>query len=94
MPFGLGTDNKPYNPVVTLCSAVARRERHTGKVLGPSQCLSRMEALRAFTLGGDYFSLEEDSRGSLEPGKLVDLAVLSADLLTMPEDEISSLVPC
>ena len=50
--FGIGTDNKPYNPFATLWSAVARTERRTGKVLGPDQRLNRMEALRVFTLGG------------------------------------------
>jgi predicted amidohydrolase YtcJ len=45
-----------------------------------------MEALRAFTLGGAYFSFDEGERGSLEAGKLADLAVLSDDYLTMPID--------
>ncbi len=89
--FSFGTDNKPYNPFATLWAAVARSERVTGQVLGPGQCLSRLEALRAFTVGGARFSFDEDSRGSLEPGKLADLAVLSDDLLEMPEAEIPNL---
>ncbi|MCH8109508.1 MAG: amidohydrolase family protein, partial [Chloroflexi bacterium] len=89
--FGFGTDNKPYNPFVTLWSAVARRERRTNSVLGPEQRLSRMEALRVFTVGGAYFSFDEDRRGSLEPGKLADLAVLSDDLLSMPEEKLPEL---
>ena len=89
--YGLGTDNKPYNPFFTLWSAVARKERHTGKVLGPEQCLSRLEALHAFTMGGAYYSFEEDRRGSLEPGKLADVVVLTGDLLNMPEDDIPEL---
>ncbi|MCH7714210.1 MAG: amidohydrolase [Chloroflexi bacterium] len=91
IPFGFGTDNKPYNPFVTLWSAVTRQERNTGQVLGPEQCLSRLEALRAFTLGGAYFSFDENRRGSLEPGKLADLAVLSGDLLEIAEDDIPEL---
>ena len=89
--FGFGTDNKPYNPFVTLWSAVARRERRTNSVLGPEQRLSRMEALRVFTVGGAYFSFDEDRRGSLESGKLADLAVLSDDLLSMPEEKLPEL---
>ncbi len=89
--FSFGTDNKPYNPFATLWAAVARRERVTDQVLGPDQCLTRLEALRAFTLGGARFSFDEGRRGSLEPGKLADLAVLSGDLLEMPEEEISGL---
>ncbi len=89
--FGFGTDNKPYNPFVTLWSAVARQERRTGKVLGQSQRLTRREALRVFTQGGAYFCFDEHRRGSLEPGKLADLAVLSDDLMSVPEDEVPTL---
>jgi len=89
--FGLGTDNKPYSPFPTIWAAVDRQERTTNEVLGPSQILTRMEALKAITMGGAYFSFEEDRRGSLETGKLADLAVLSDDYLTVPRDEISGL---
>ena len=89
--FSFGTDNKPYNPFATLWAAVARRERVTDQVLGPNQRLTRLEALRAFTVGGARFSFDEDRRGSLEEGKLADLAVLSGDLLDMPEEQISGL---
>jgi len=50
-----------------------------------------MEALKAITRGGAYFSFEENVRGSLETGKLADLAVLSDDYLAVPEDEIPGL---
>ena len=86
--FSFGTDNKPYNPFATLWAAVARRERVTDRVLGPGQRLSRLEALRAFTQGGARYSFDEGERGSIEPGKLADLAVLTHDLLEMPEGEI------
>ena len=89
--FSFGTDNKPYNPFATLWAAVARRERVTDKVLGPAQRLTRAEALRAFTLGGARFSFDETKRGSLEAGKLADLAVLSDDLLEMEEAAIPEL---
>ena len=89
--FGLGTDNKPYSPFPTIWAAVARRERLTNEVIGLGQSITRLEALKAMTLGGAYFSFEEDSRGSLETGKLADLAVLSDDYLTVPEEDISDL---
>ena len=89
--FGFGTDNKPYSPWATFWSAVARTERRTGAVLGPDQRLTRVEALRAFTVGGAYFCFDEDRRGSLEPGKLADLAVLSDDLLDMPQEALPEL---
>ena len=89
--FGLGTDNKPYSPFPTLWAAIARQERTTNEVVGPSQRLTRLEAMKAITMGGAYFSFEEDRRGSVETGKLADLAVLSDDFLVVPEDEIPGL---
>ena len=89
--YAFGTDNKPYTPFATLWAEVARTERGTGTVLGPEQRLSRMDALRAFTMGGAYFCFEEDRRGSIEVGKLADMAVLSDDLLQMPEGFIPNL---
>ena len=89
--FGMGTDNKPYSPFPTIWAAVARQERTTNEVLGPRQILTRMEALKAITMGGAYFSFEEERRGSLEAGKLADLAILSDDYLTVLNDKISGL---
>ena len=60
-------------------------------MLAPDQCLNGLEALKAFALGGAYFSFDEERRGSLVPGKLADLAVLSDDPLTVPDDEIPGL---
>jgi predicted amidohydrolase YtcJ len=91
IPFGFGTDNKPYNPFHTLWAAVARRERRSGAVIGPEQCLSRVQALHAFTMGGTVFCGVEAQRGSLEAGKLADLAVLSDDPLQVPEEELPDL---
>jgi predicted amidohydrolase YtcJ len=87
----MGTDNKPYNPFHTLWAAVARSERRTGAIIGPQQCLTRMQALRAFTLGGAYFCGVEAQRGSLEVGKLADLAVVSADPLQAPDAQLPNL---
>jgi len=47
-----------------------------------------MEALKSYTWNGAYAAFEEETRGSLKPGKYADLVVLSKDILTMPEDEI------
>jgi predicted amidohydrolase YtcJ len=91
IPFGMGTDNKPYNPFHTLWAAVVRQERRSGAVLGPSQCLTRLQALRAFTMGGAYFCGVETQRGSLEVGKLADLAVLSDDPLHVPDAQLPAL---
>ena len=52
---------------------------------------SREEALRLYTIGSAWFSFDETKRGSLEVGKLADLAVLSKDYLTVPANEIGGI---
>ena len=58
---------------------------------GPAEIPSRLDALKLYTLGSAWFSFDEDKRGSLEVGKLADLAVLSDDYLTVPVEKIGSL---
>ena len=49
-----------------------------------------MEALKSYTINGAYAAFEESIKGSLTPGKLADITVLSKDIMTVPEDEIPS----
>jgi predicted amidohydrolase YtcJ len=91
IPFCMGTDNKPYNPFNTFWAAVERIEQHSGTVIGPKQCLTRAQALHALTMGGSYLSCEETLRGSLEPGKLADLAVLTDDPLIVPAERLQNI---
>jgi predicted amidohydrolase YtcJ len=56
--------------------------------VGPDQSLTRVEALACATHEGAYLTFEEDLKGTLEIGKLADVAVLNRDLLTAPEDDI------
>jgi hypothetical protein len=91
IPFGMGTDNKPYNPFHTLWAAVTRQERRTGAVIGATQRLTRLQALRAFTVGGAVFCGVEHQRGSLEAGKLADLVVLSDDPFDVSDDHLPDL---
>ena len=58
----------------------------------PEELPMRHEALRLYTQGSAWFSFEDDARGALAAGKLADLAVLSKDYLTVPVDEIGSIV--
>jgi hypothetical protein len=53
--------------------------------------MSREEALRLYTLGSSWFSSEDGKKGSLTVGQLADLAVLSADFFTIPEEDIRDL---
>jgi predicted amidohydrolase YtcJ len=55
--------------------------------LSEENLLSRQEALRGYTLGSAWFSFEETERGSLEPGKIADLVVLSGDYFTVPSSK-------
>ena len=50
--------------------------------------MSREEALKSYTLNGAYAAFEEGLKGSLAPGKLADVTVLSKDILTVPDEEI------
>jgi predicted amidohydrolase YtcJ len=56
----------------------------------PQSC-SRMEALRMYTAGSAYFSFDDDRLGTIEPGKLADLAVLTANPLTVSEDQFKRI---
>ena len=59
--------------------------------IAPTQAITRAEALRCSTINGAYLSFDEDKRGSIEVGKLADLAVLSADPLTVEESRIRDI---
>jgi len=54
-------------------------------------CLSREEALRLYTQGSSWFSNETGKKGSLAPGQLADLAVLTDDYMAVPEEEIKKI---
>lgn len=88
----LGTDNVPVSLWGPIWHCVARRERQTGRQIAPAQALTREEALRCATMGGASLAFEEDTKGSIEPGKLADLVVLSDDPLTCAEDSIKDIV--
>ena len=88
IPVVFATDNVPIEPLKTMWAAITRKDMETGTVIASDQRLSRSDALRAFTINGAYLTFEEDKKGSIEVGKFADLAVLSADLMTVPADDI------
>lgn len=79
-----------YNPFLGMYSAVARKTSQ-GRSMGEEERITREEMLRLFTINGAYLSFMEDKVGSIEVGKLADLAILSGDILTVPEEEIKNL---
>ncbi len=84
-----GTD-VPVEPVDTLACfyASVTRKMKDGRAFYPAQRMTREEALRSYTINGAIAGFEEDLKGSLTPGKMADIAVLSKDILTCPEEEI------
>jgi predicted amidohydrolase YtcJ len=74
-----------------IWQAVARTSYHTKQRVGPEEALDRAEALRCATMHGAYLTFDEDKKGSLEPGKFADLAILSADPLTVKEESVADI---
>jgi len=88
---GNGTDTpvEDVSPLACFYASVTRRPSG-GEPFYPDQRMTREEALRSYTLSNAYAAFEEELKGSLEPGKLADITVLSRDILTIPEDQILS----
>ena len=86
---GNGTDTpvEDVDPIACFYASVCRKLKD-GSVFFPDQRMSRMEALKSYTLNNAYAAFEENIKGSLEVGKLADVTVLSKDVLTIPEDDI------
>ncbi|MFK7740376.1 MAG: amidohydrolase [Planctomycetota bacterium] len=75
------------DPIASFYASVSRRLKD-GSTFYPEQAMTRMEALRSYTIDCAFAAFEEDIKGSLVPGKLADVVVLSKDILTVPETEI------
>ena len=84
-----GTDApvEDVDPIASYYASVSRKLKD-GSVFYPDQRMTRMEALKSYTINGAYAAFEETNRGSLKPGKYADITVLSKDILKVPEDEI------
>lgn len=80
----------PPDTIRLLWASTNRRTR-SDQILGAEQRLSTYDALRAMTLYGAYQNFEEDSKGSLEIGKLADIAVLSENPLNIPVEDLLRL---
>src|SRR4051812_9650341 len=86
-----GTDApvEDIDPIPSFYASVSRRATD-GSVFFPDQRMSRMEALKSYTINAAYAGFDEAIKGSLRPGKLADVTVFSKDLMTIPEDQIPS----
>jgi hypothetical protein len=90
LAFGSDWEVAPMEPLMGIYAAVTRRTLD-GKNPGgwiPEQKITAAEALRAYTVGSAYASFDENLKGSIEPGKLADMAVLSDDVLEIRPESI------
>lgn len=93
---GLIFSNHTDAPVVppdelALVDIAVNRKTRSGFVLGPEQRIGAKDALKAVTLGGAFQYFEEDRKGSLAPGKVADLVILSANPLRVPPEELGRI---
>jgi len=90
IPNGSDFPVEDPNPLWGFYAAVSRRDRKGNPPGGwfPDQRMTREEALRSWTLEGAYAAFEEDTKGSLAPGKLADFVVLSDDIMRVPPEQI------
>ncbi len=89
-----GTDSDqvaPYNPFVSIRWLLDGKVIDGTPMRGPEESPNREEALRMYSLNSAWFTFDEAKRGSLEPGKYADLAVLSDDYMTVPVEKVSEL---
>jgi predicted amidohydrolase YtcJ len=88
-----GTDY-PINllsPFVNMYVMVTRRDKN-GDVYGAGERVTREEAIRLYTSAAARYSFSENKTGSIEPGKLADMVVLSADILSVPDEALKDIV--
>jgi predicted amidohydrolase YtcJ len=94
IPVGAGTDATrvaSYNPWISLYWMVSGRTVGRMQLYPETNRLDRLEALRLYTVGSSWFSGEEGKKGMLVPGQFADLAVLSDDYLSVPEEQIRGI---
>jgi len=84
---GTDTPVEDVNPIPSYFGTVVGR-MNNGEVLNPDQLMSRMEGLEAYTINAAYGAHEDFSKGSITPGKLADVVVLSQDILQVPDDQV------
>jgi len=84
-----GTDVpvEDISPVASFYSSVVRQDK-SGRDFFPDQRMTRMEALRSYTINNAYAGFEEADKGSITVGKLADIAILDRNLMTVPDEEL------
>lgn len=90
VPGGSDAPVERGEPMIEFYAAVARKDQKgfSGEGWHPEEAVTRAQALKMFTIWPAYAAFEEKLRGTIEPGKLADFTILSADIMTIPETEI------
>src|SRR6185436_5592685 len=90
IPGGSDAPVERGEPMIEFYAAVARKDLKgfSGTGWHAEQAVSREQALKMFTTWAAYAAFEENTRGTIEPGKLADLTVLSQDIMKVPAPEI------
>jgi predicted amidohydrolase YtcJ len=93
VPIGMGTDatRSSFNPWLGLYFLTTGKVASSRTVLGADNRVSREEALRLYSWGSAWFSQEEALKGRIKTGQYADMALLSADYMTVPDDAIKTI---
>lgn len=93
LAFGTDWSVAPLNPMLSIYAATTRRTLDGKNPNGwiPEQKISVEEAVRAYTAGSAYAEFSEDVKGTIAPGKLADLVILSKDIFTLAPAEIETV---
>lgn len=90
--LGAGTDFpvNPINPFLNMYIMVTRKDPN-GNVYGSAETITREQALRLYSSAASRYTFDEARKGTIEPGKLADIVVLSADYAAVPEEQIKDI---
>jgi len=93
LAFGTDWTVAPLNPVLSIYGAVTRRTIDGKNPNGwvPEQKISIEEAVRAYTVGSAYAEFQDTVKGTITPGKLADLVILSRDIFAIDPKEIENV---
>lgn len=91
--FTIGSDGPgywPVNPLRDVWACVAHKTEE-GNIVSPEERITLQQAMRLVTIDAAWVAFEEDTKGSIEPGKLADMIILSKDPFSIPVDEVKDL---
>jgi predicted amidohydrolase YtcJ len=93
LAFGTDWEVAPLDPLLTVYAAVTRETLDGKNPNGwfPEQKLSVAETIEAYTMGSAYAEFQEKEKGSITPGKLADMVLLSDDIFTIAPDQIRNV---